>query len=62
MKGADIITLGFIGTNGLRTVSTAGAAFGQVVQLLPGGQCTFMVALPLMLKLSFGRTQELPAT
>ena len=61
MKGADITTLGFIGTNGLRTVTTAGVAFGQVVQLLAGGQRAFMVALLLMLKLSFGKTQELPA-
>ena len=62
MKGADMITLGFIGTTGLRTLTTAGVAFGQVVQLLAGRQCALMVALFRMLKLSFGKTQELPAT
>ena len=62
IKGADMITLGFIGTTGRCTITTAGVNFGQVVQLLLGRHRACMVVLLLMLKFSLGKTQELPAT
>jgi len=61
MKGADMITLGFIDTDGLRTVAIAGVALGQEVQLLMVGQRAVMLVLLLRLKSSLGNTQELPA-